>query len=56
MSKEPVTKGLLGLVLIIGVALWWVKARATAIAEEKPTPCDRIIAFITGKNIKDIYV
>ena len=50
------TKGLLGLVLIIGVALWWVKARANAIAEGKPTPCDKIIAFITGKNIKDIYV
>jgi len=54
MSKD--NKNLLGLVLIIGVTLWWVKARATAIAEGKPTPCDKIISFITGKNIKDIYV
>lgn len=54
MSKD--TKKLFSLVLIIGVALWWVKARATAIAEGKPTPCDRIIAFITGKKVEDIYV
>ena len=54
MSKD--SKNLFSLVLIIGLALWWVKARANAIAEGKPTPCDRIIAFITGKNIKDIYV
>ena len=53
MSKEPVSKGLLGLVLIIGVALWWVKAVAKAKAEGKPTPCEKIISFITRK--KDIY-
>jgi len=53
MSKEPVTKNLLSLVLIIGVALWWVKAVAKAKAEGKPTPCERIISFLTGK--KDIY-
>jgi len=52
MSKEPVTKNLLGLVLI-GVTLWWVKAVAKAKAKGKPTPCERIISFITGK--KDIY-
>ena len=53
MSKELATKNLLGLVLIIGIALWWVKAVAKAKAEGKPTPCERIISFITGK--KDIY-
>ena len=52
MYKKPITKNLLGLVLI-GVALWWVKAVAKAKAEGKPTPCERIISFITGK--KDIY-
>ena len=53
MSKEPVSKGLLGLVLFIGVALWWIKAVAKAKAEGNPTPCERILSFITGK--KDIY-
>ena len=54
MSKEPITKNLLSLILFIGVALWWVKAVAKAKAEGKPTPCERILSFITGK--KDIYV
>ena len=55
MSKNSDTKNLFSLVLIIGVVLWWVKARAKALAEGKPTPCDRIIAFITGKKVEEIY-